>query len=135
MLVILGYFRASLTLFKIYSNNTSGCPHNVWGFLDIYIYIYIYIYVYIYIYMYIYIYIYIYIYVYIYICMYICDWACENQAYLHKLHMFRKRYISWCLCMINNFCKLYIIPYELFNKSWKFHFDSISKYKVSLDQS
>ena len=24
----------------------------------------------------------------------ICDWACENQAYLHKLHMFRKKYIS-----------------------------------------
>ena len=21
-------------LFKIYSNNTPGCPHNVWGFLD-----------------------------------------------------------------------------------------------------
>ena len=58
----------------------------------------------------------------------ICDWACKNRAYLHKLHMFRERSISWCICMINNFCKLYIIPYEFLNKYMKFHFDSISKY-------
>ena len=60
-----------------------------------------------------------------------CDWACENRAYLHKLHMFRKRYISWSLSMISNFCSLYIIPYEFVNKSKKFHSDSNTKYKVA----
>ena len=27
-----------------------------------------------------------------------CDWACENQAYLHKLHMFKKNiFLGLCL--------------------------------------
>ena len=47
----------------------------------------------------------------------ICDWACKNQAYLHKLHMFRKGYISSSLCMINDFCDLHITPYGLLKKS------------------
>ena len=47
----------------------------------------------------------------------ICDWACENRAYLHKLHMFRKEYIASSLCMINDFCNLHIIRYEIWNKS------------------
>ena len=63
---------------------------------------------------------------------YICNLACENRAYLHKLHMLRKRYNSQSLCMIK---KLHIINFEFLNKFWKFYLDSISKYKVTLDQS
>ena len=44
---------------------------------------------------------------------------------------FRKGCISWSQCMISNFCDLYITPYEFLNTSWKFHVDSITKYKVT----
>ena len=41
----------------------------------------------------------------------ICDWACENQAYLHKVHMFRKLYFSWTVLMIFMFCKFSLLSY------------------------
>ena len=42
-------------------------------------------------------------------------------------HLFRKRYISQSLCIINNICKLNTHNYI----SLEFHLDSISKFKVS----
>ena len=39
----------------------------------------------------------------------ICDWACKNQAYLHKLHMFRKWYFPQSQFMINMFCKIHLL--------------------------
>ena len=38
-----------------------------------------------------------------------CDWACKNQAYLHKIHMFRKLHLSWSLFVVKTFCKFYLL--------------------------
>ena len=50
----------------------------------------------------------------------ICNRACENWAYPNKLHTFRKWYVSWSLCVINNFCKFCICTsLEIFSKVLK----------------
>ena len=52
--------------------------------------------------------------------VYICDWACENRAYLRKLHMFRKWYLSWYLLTLFQFCKLFLLCYGFVNTAGRF---------------